>query len=207
MKYNLDIESLSVQNYKDILKKQNLLPGRRILLKNIDENFSCFEKSGIINLAQLNKSLSSPQKIAEFAAVSGISEDYLVILKREMGSLMQKPVLLASFPDIDPSLVNALNDSGIKNSKDYWEQTNSANNILFSLCDLVRINGVGPIAAKVFYEAGYRCVSDVSEADAAVLLANVTAINEARHYYKAKLGLKDIQFCIDFALLLKNMNV
>ncbi len=207
MKYNLDIESISVQSYKDILKKQNLLPGRRILLQNIDKNFSLFESRLIKNVAELKKALSSPQKITAFAAESGIAEDYLVILKREMGSLEQKPVLLASFPDIDPSLVKALNQAGIKNSKDYWEQNSSVKDELFCLCDLVRINGVGPVAAKAFYEAGYCSVSDISGADAEVLLERVSAVNEIRHYYKAKLGIKDMQFCIDFAQLLNNMSV
>lgn len=73
---------------------------------------------------------------------------------------------------------------------------------LFCLCDLVRINGVGPVAARAFYEAGYRSVFKVAIADAAVMLEKVSAVNEARHYYKGKLGQKDMQFCIDFAFLL-----
>lgn len=150
MKYNLDIECISVQNYKEILKKQKLLPSRRILLQNIDENFALFESKGIENLSQLRKTLSSPQKIASFGAESGITEDYLVILKREMSSLEQKPVLIASFPEIDPSLVKRSNEVGLKNSKDYWEHNQSGMDELFSLCDLVRINGVGPVAAKAF---------------------------------------------------------
>ena len=50
MKYNLDTECLSVQNFKDILKRQNLLPGRRSLLQNIDENFAFFDSKGIKNV-------------------------------------------------------------------------------------------------------------------------------------------------------------
>ena len=73
---------------------------------------------------------------------------------------------------------------------------------LFCLCDLVRINGVGPIAARAFYEAGYQSASDVATADATDMLKKVSAVNEAHHYYKAKLSIKDMQFCIDFALLL-----
>lgn len=78
---------------------------------------------------------------------------------------------------------------------------------LFCLCDLVRINGVGPIAARAFHEAGYRSASDVAAADAAVMLEKVSAVNEAQHDYKAKLGLKDMLFCIDFALLLNQYAV
>jgi len=202
MKYNLDLEKLSVEIYRSILKNQNLLPSRKILLQNIDENFAFFERKEIQYVSQLRRSLSTPKKIASFSAESGISEEYLAILKREMNSLEQKPVLISSFPDIDSTLVLKLDESGIKNSKDYWEQNRSETEELFCLCDLVRINGVGPIAAKAFYEAGYQAVSDVAKADAAVMLGKVSAVNEEKHYYKAKLGLKDMQFCIDFASLL-----
>ncbi|WP_422122452.1 helix-hairpin-helix domain-containing protein [Planococcus sp. X10-3] len=205
MDYSLDLESIAVQSYKEILKKQNLLPGRRLLLQNIDENFAVIENKGIQNLSQLRKSISSPQKMTSFASESGIPEDYLVILKREMSSLEQKPVLIANFPGIDASLVNKLNKSGVNNSKDYWEHNQSGMDELFSLCDLVRINGVGPLAAKAFYEAGYRSVLEVAEADAALMLEKVSGVNEAQHYYKAKLGLKDMRFCIDFAQLLRRL--
>lgn len=207
MKYCIDTECLSVQNYKDILKKQNLLPGRRILLQNIDETFSLFENKGISTVLQLKKSLSSPQKIASFVAESSIPEEYLVILKREMGSLDQKPVAIESFPDIETSRLNKLKEVGIKNSKDYWEQNQTVNDELFCLCDLVRINGVGPLAAKVFYEAGYRSVSEVARAHAAEMLEKVSEVNSAQNYYKAKLGQKDMQFCIDFAELFIRMDI
>jgi len=207
MKYNLDLERLFVQEYKTLLKQQNLLPGRRILLLEIDENFTVFESMEINTVAQLKKSLSTPAKIADIIAVSVITEEYLVILKREIGSLVQKPVPLSGFPDIDPSLVAKLGGAGLKTSKEYWESKQDFSDELFCLCDLVRINGVGPIAARAFYEAGYQSVYDVAVADVAAMLEKVSVVNEAQHYYKAKLGLKDMQFCIDFALLLNKYAV
>jgi hypothetical protein len=123
-------------------------------------------------------------------------------LKREIGSLEQKPVLIASFPDMDASLISRLNDAGIKTSKDYFESGPDESDELFCLCDLVRINGVGAVAAKVFYEAGYKSIMDIAHADAAVMLERVSNINKAKQYYKANLGIKDMQFCIDFAIFL-----
>lgn len=61
---------------------------------------------------------------------------------------------------------------------------------------------MGAIAAKAFYEAGYKSVVEVAVADAAVMLGKVSEVNEAKQCYKAKLGIKDMQFCIDFASLL-----
>ncbi len=203
MKYNLDLEGLPIQEYRVLLKNQNLLPGRRVLWQDIDKNFALLESRGIKTVAQLKKGLSTPVKIVAFAADSGISENYLVILKREIGSLEQKPVSLASFPGIDSSLVSELSEAGLKTSKDYFKDNQATSDELFCLCDLVRINGVGPVAAKAFYEAGYRSVSGVAGADAVVMLEKVSAVNEIRQYYKAKLGQKDMQFCIDFASLLE----
>ena len=202
MPYHLDLSALSVQEYKEWLSRRDLLPGRRMLGQHIDHHFAVMEKQGVANMAQLKKQLSAPQKIAAFAAATGISEAYLILLKRETGSLEQKPVSLASFPGVDGVAVAGLNSKGIRTSKEYYESGPSHTDELFCLCDLVRINGVGPVAAKAFYEAGYRSVAQVACADAAVVLESVSAVNEAKHYYKAKLGAKDMQFCIDFASLL-----
>ncbi len=95
----------------------------------------------------------------------------------------------------------------MKTSKEYWVTKHDLSDELFCLCDLVRINGVGPVAAKAFYEAGYRSVSDVAASDATVMLEKVSTVNEAQHYFKAKLGQKDMQFCIDFAVLLNKYAV
>lgn len=203
MKYNLDLERLSVHEYRDLLTQQNLLPGRRLLWQDIDKNFAVFESKGITSVADLKKSLSTPKRITAFATESDISEEYLVILKREIGSLEQKAVPLSAFPGIHASLLEKLGEFGLRTSKEYWEQKHDASNELFSLCDLVRINGVGPVAARAFYEAGYHSASEVAAASAQGMLEKVSAVNEAHHYYTAKLGIKDMQFCIDFALLLK----
>lgn len=202
MKYCLDTSVLSLELYRDLLKKQNLLPGRRILLQDIDSNFQKLIDSGILNVSVLKKALSSPNKLKALALNNDLSEEYLTILKREIGSLEQKPVALNSFPNMDDSLISSLISKGIKSSRDYWESNLPKDNELFGLCDLVRINGVGPTAAKTFYEAGYKSVEDVTNANAEDMLKRVTGINEVKQYYQAKLGIKDIQFCIDFAKIL-----
>lgn len=206
MRYTLDLEQMTIREYKILLKQQNLLPGRRILWQDIDKNFALIESMGIKTVAQLKKSLSTSGKIMSFACENDIPEEYLVILKREIGSLEQKPVPLSGFPGTNPSVLKKLENTGQKTSKDYWERTQALSDELFCLCDLVRINGVGPVAARAFYDAGYRSVFEVASADASEMLEKVSAVNEARHYYKGKLGEKDMQFCIDFALLLSKFS-
>jgi len=207
MGYTLDLECLSIQEYKELLKQQNLLPSRKILLNNIDDNFLLFKKRDINTVGQLKKSFSTPTRMANVVANTGITEEYLIILNREVSSLVQKPVLLSSFPNSDIKLLENLSAVGIKNSKDYWELKQDPSDDLFCLCDLVRINGIGPVAARAFFEAGYKSINDVAAADAANMLARVTIVNEIKCYYKAKLVQKDMQFCIDFALLLQRYSV
>lgn len=202
MSYNIDLNLLSLNEYKELLKQQNLLPGRRMLLDDIDERFLLLGNQGITNVFELRKSLSTSKKTEMLAEKTGISNEYLAVLRREFGSLEQKPVLLESFPDIDNTQLESLKNNGIKTSQDYYEMMHNSSDELFCLCDLVRINGVGPIAAKAFYEAGYKSVLDVADVDAEIMLKNISAINSSKKYYKAKLGIKDMQFCIDFAALL-----
>lgn len=203
MQYSLDLKQITVTDYELLLKNQNLLPGRRILLEEIDSRFEAIRRAGVGTADRLKKELSAPQKLAAFADKSGIPEEYLVILKRELGSLEQKPVPLANFPNIDEAILARLEERGILNSKDYLERAAGESAELDALCDLVRINGVGAVAARAFYEAGYRSAADVAYAQAGTILARVSAVNEQKKYYNAKLGVKDMQFCIDFAVLLE----
>ena len=203
MCYHVDMDRLSLSSYRTLLTKQNLLPGRRLLHQNIDRHFALLENRGIRTAAQLYKALRTPVKRKALAEDTGIPEEYLTLLNRELGSLAQKPVPLASFPDILPARLEELHAAGLQTSRDVFEQGQATPDDLWRLCDLVRINGVGPAAAMAFLAAGYRSVADVAAADAAQMLGRVTAVNALHSYYKAKLGLKDMQFCIDFASLLE----
>lgn len=203
MRYSLDLQQITVTDYELLLKNQNLLPGRRILLDEIESRFEAIRQMGVDTADRLKKELSTSQKLAAFVEKSGIPEEYLIILKRELGSLEQKPVTLSSFPDMDAALLKKLEERGVLNSKDYLENAEGTSAELDALCDLVRINGVGAVAARAFYEAGYHSAVDVARAGAAEMLARVNAFNEQRKYYNAKLGVKDMQFCIDFAVLLE----
>ncbi len=198
MPYSLSLERISLEGYKALLKAQNLLPGRRILWQDIDANFARIASQGVENVAQLEKELSSPAKLAAFAQKCGVDEAYLNILRREAGSFKQKPVPLADFPGMDRGRIQSLCEKGIRTSKDYWEKHGEQDE-LYGLCDLVRINGVGPTAAKALYEAGYASFADVAKAGAAEMLRRISQVNEDRQYYKAVLTVKDMQFLIDFA--------
>lgn len=219
MGYQIELKNFSLQNYKELIRNQNLLPRRKILQEDLDARFDAIQQADLGTVFELKSALSTPGKLIDFASKTGLSEEYLIILRREIGSLEQKPVSLSDFPGIDTGIIEKLSCLGIKTSKDYYDfYTGSAGftatdekeiskamaDELYTLSNLVRINGIGAVAAKAFFEAGFHTVADVANAAAHEMLTKVTAVNAEKQYYKAKLGEKDMQFCIDFAGILMN---
>lgn len=202
MGYSLALEQISLADYRQLLQRQNLLPGRRMLHEQLEARFFSLASAGFTSVAQLAMALATPKKLSSLAKQTGISEEYLTLLRRELGSLTQKPVPISAFPNLSQSFISELAASGILTSKDYWEQCKNPADELFCLCDLVRINGVGAVAARAFYEAEFGSVVAVAGATASDMIQRVNAVNTEKNYYKAKLGEKDMQFCIDFAKLL-----
>ncbi|SMC49487.1 protein of unknown function [Papillibacter cinnamivorans DSM 12816] len=218
MSYTIDLKRISIQVYRGILKNQNLLPGRRSLLNALEERFRRMADAGIGNLFELKNNLSTPQKLSALSAKTKIPEDYLVILKRELSSFDQKPVPISDFPGVNEQTVHRLLEHSIKTSKDFYNMFMAAGgdeaissktgvgeialNELYSLCNLVRINGVGAAAARTLYESGYKNIEEIAHADPGDLLNRISETNSVGHYYNAKLGIKDAQFVIDFAKLL-----
>lgn len=221
MGYSLDLCKISIDAYKEILKNQYLLPSRKILHQDMDSCFHAMHGCQIKNLAELKKALSTPQKLSAFSEKSGLSTDYLTILRREIGSIEPKIALLKDFPEVEEETITSLELEGLKSSKDFYEfyySLKDKNEIiqkvsisfdkaqeLISLCNLVRINGVGAVAAKSFFDAGYKSVYDVANTTAEEMLERVSKVNDIKQYYKAKLGTKDMQFCIDFARIIVNL--
>lgn len=217
----MDFSKISIESYKEILNNQSLLPSRKILHQDMDSSFDAIQSCQIKNLVELKNVLSTNKKLSAFSEKSGLSKDYLTILRREIGSIEPKTVLVKEFPEIDEKALSSLAANNIKSSKDYYQLFDSLkdkNEItktistsidiaqeLFSLCDIVRINGVGAVAAKSFFDAGYESVYDVANTTAEEMLERVSKVNDIKHYYKAKLGTKDMQFCIDFARIIVNI--
>jgi hypothetical protein len=218
MKYNVDLKKMDVKKYKIFLKKQYLIPSRQILHENIDNNFKIFESRGLKNLSKLKQAISTSAKIDNLSKETKIPLEYLNILRRELGTFDKKGVAFKDFPIIDSNTISKLDKKEIKNTKDFYEYYTQENNekrvsdelnisaetikCLISLSSLVRINGIASLAAVTFYEAGYKTIKDIISSTKEEMLDKITKINDQKKYYKAKLGLKDMQFVIDFANLI-----
>jgi hypothetical protein len=55
----MNSNKMDVQKYKTFLKSQYLIPSRKILHENIDENFMIFENCGLKKLSDLKQAIST----------------------------------------------------------------------------------------------------------------------------------------------------
>ena len=213
--YSIDPALISLEEFRNLTADRDMLPGRIMLQEQMEERFAVLKESGILHLGDLLRLLASKSRIETFAQQTGLPEKYLVLLKREAGSYLAKPIPLADFPGIPFEYVELLKSRGLKNSRDFYEKVqteehqrelSSASGIpvyrlkeLFSLCDLSRITGVGGIFARILYEAGLRSTEAYANTDVPVILERCQHVIEEYGYAAGKLGDKDIQYGINYA--------
>ena len=57
MGYYIDLESISIDAYKEILKTADLIPSWMVLKENIDENLDIIKKHNIKNIGELKEAI------------------------------------------------------------------------------------------------------------------------------------------------------
>ncbi len=115
--YTIDLNSFTLKQLKDILKRIKLIPSRRMLLTDVDKRFKTLQEQGIKTAADLQSLLKKKTDIPCVAAETGIPDDYLVLLKREVGSYIVKPLKLALLDIFSTEELAILEKLGIKNTK------------------------------------------------------------------------------------------
>jgi hypothetical protein len=215
MGYYVNLENISMDEYKEILKVADLLPSRKILKNDIDEKFDALKEQQIENVEVLRKTLSNKSKLKAISKRSGIAEDYLKILIREVRSYRQKPNKIQDFPGVSKSVVQELDKLGISNTLQLFDHvlTPQRRSViskktgiseseiirLAQLTDLSRIRWVNHTFAYVLLEAGYDSSEKVARADYKDLYERVSRLNEEREIYKGHIGLHDMKLCVEAA--------
>lgn len=220
--YTVDPKLISLQGFQRLCSDKKMIPSRLILQEGLDQHFSTLGSLGIRNMKELLSALGSPSKIEQLSGETGISEKYLSLLKREAGSYLSKAFPLSDFPGIPLEYTEVLKTRGIKNTKQFFEDVQSPEQRkemaastgiplarlaeIYSLCDLSRITGVGGFYARIIYHAGICSVEDFAGTDAAA--HNVLYLASlARLGYPVKaLGEEDLQYCINYAILIRDLN-
>ena len=97
MGYYIDLKSITIDQYKEILRNTELIPSWKILEEDIDKNLDMIKKHNIKNLDELLIALKDKTKIQEFSRQSGLPSNYLEVLKRVLNGYRQKPNRIKDF--------------------------------------------------------------------------------------------------------------
>jgi predicted flap endonuclease-1-like 5' DNA nuclease len=206
---------MTLKDLKRKLEKADLIPSQLPLLDGIDKNLAALKKAGVQNLEDLSRNLRGSKGPASLAAKSGLSADYLVLMRRTIEGFRPKPLPLRDYPGIDDAAVRALAESGIVDSKSLYEAAlgKKARTALAkstgiaaktveefaNLSDLSRIQWVGSTFARVLYVAGFISPTQIAAADPVAVYDAVMRANEANKLYRGKIGLRDIKRLVKLA--------
>ena len=212
--YHVDLSQYSMERYAQRLAQAKLMPGRLPLKEKLNERFESLRAAGIDNLDELLSALSTAKRRSVLAEQTGIPEQYLVLLRREANGMRPKPVSLGAFPEIDLALIESLAQLGIKDSRQllakiaHWpdcakvaEDESQQDELwqLVQMSDLVRINGVGPVFARMLLAVEIDGIAALAKAEATPLYDYLVALNDKRGYTRARFTLAEMQTCIDLA--------
>jgi len=213
--FHIELGNFPLDQYKETLKRSELIPSRRILQENTDERFSRLQAAGIDNLEQLLAAMRNPGKIAELGEKTGLSPEYLTILRREVNSLIPKPKYLREFPGVARSLVERLAGGNINNTRQLLALAGTRQQRsalagqahveeeelleLVKLADLSRVYGVGPVFARLLLDSGIDSVAAIAGADPRHLFDALAEAYLAAGNSRVDFQEKDIAFCIRMA--------
>gem|GEM_PF-169146 len=208
----VDFSRITLSNYEKELEKTELLPSREVLHEDLHFRFERLRGQGLVTLADLQAELKTSQKMKDLARKSGLDEEYLAILRREVNSCQPKAVNLFEFPGIPAEAVQKLAQNGIRSTPQLFAfiqtpaeraalaaQTGADGAAILELThltDVSRIRWVGANFARLLVDAGCDTVSKVVQADYAPLYRQLMQINVERQYFKGKFGENDMRLCV-----------
>ena len=215
MGYYINLEQITIDDYKAKLESGYLPPSRMILKDKLDDRLGYFKSIGLKNIKELIQLLKKKNKFAELSKVDCLSHDYLTILLRELNSTLPKPNKIADFAGISKDNVSKLEKLGIKNTEKLYDKVirkldrkkladltginNSVILKLTKLTDLSRIKWVGVTFAQMLYDLGIDTVEKASKSDPVDLHLKINKLNKEKNIYKGQIGLNDMKIFVNAA--------
>lgn len=203
MSYFIDAEATDLAALKERLKNTDLIPSQEPLLEEISQRMSALENAGIGSLAELRANLKASKSLAALSKSSGVSADYLLLLRRTINGLFPKPRRVKDMAWLDNAAVQALQQAGLKTTQQLFEADSGqlpeipeldegGMAELVAISDLCRVQWVSPNYARALVAAGYDTASKVASADPEALASALQDINQDAKYYGGKVGLRDV---------------
>ena len=215
MGYYIDLDKISIDDYRIKLEAAYLPPSRIMLKDRLDERFGYFKSIGIKNAKELVKMLNRKDSFSELKKVECLSGNYLTILLREINSILPKPNRIKDFKTISKDTISKLESLGINNTLKLFDRVISPETRkklaidsgiddktlleLTKLTDLSRIRWVGTTFAGMLYDLGVDTVEKVIQSDPVDLHARLKQLNIEKNIFKGQIGLNDIKILVNIA--------
>lgn len=215
MTSHLNAEKISLDDLQKRLEATDLVPSRASLREKIASRMKALKKQGITTLAELRNELKNVKRLAAVAKATGIDEQYLVLLRREIEGYFPKPVTLKMISWLPRDEIAKLEQKGIGDTARLYGATNHTQKrtelakstgvalatieAVARLADLMRIQWVSPTLARMLVEAGYDRAAKVAAAKAEELGEALASLNAGGRFFKGKIGLRDIKRLIQAA--------
>lgn len=215
MGYYIDLEKITIDDYKEKLVSAYLPPSRMMLKDKLDERLNHFKNIGVKNVKELILLLKKKDKLSELQKIACFKGDYLTILLRELNSMLPKPNKISEFQGIAEEAVSKLEKMGIKDTAKLFERVKTPEDRadlaqktgikesvileLTQLTDLSRIKWVGVTFARMLYELGVNTVENASKADPVELHARINKLSKENNIYRGQIGLNDIKIFVNAA--------
>jgi len=210
--YHRNLKDIAIDDFAEDLELASMIPSRKNLGEEIHSRLKCLRDHGIRTIDDLLTELKNPKKLAAFTEKSGLPEDYLANFRRELGSILPKPVKLDTIPSLEKQDLEKLKGIGITDTMQLFnaavtnaQRTELAKTTgippsrileLAKLSDVCRIKWVGANFARVLVDSGYDTAVKVSGADYRELYTAIIAANGRGHFYKGKIGQNDMRLCV-----------
>lgn len=212
MGYYKDLTKTSLDDYRNMLLDNYLIPSFRVLLKEIDQTIHIFKSHGITNMEELRRMLKNKKQDAIVSKKTGISEQYLAVLRRELNSHIPPERELKEYRTISQTTKNKLHNMDIKTSKDLYDHFAKVNDVealqkqldetrscilhLGKLVDVSRLRYVSALFATALVLTPYDTVKKIRLADTEDLYRHIVQANKKHDLYKGNLGINDVRFLI-----------
>lgn len=213
--YHLDLEMITLQKFKHNIESREMIPSRVALKDDLDQRFKILEAEEITNLKQLLERLKTKEKIEIFSQETGLSAEYLTLIRREANSYQPNPIRLDKFPGISENHTQMLASEGIKNSRQLFDKASTRKerealsqktgvplhvvDELACLSDLARAYGVGPVFARLIYDLGVKTIEHFVQKTP----REIITMYEQKEKKKADFGENEMQFSLNLAKELK----
>lgn len=213
--YGMDLTQFSLERLKTVFTSADLLPFRKLLGEAVEDRLAILEQMGIRNLQDVIDALSTPKKLKAFSQASGLSEDYLTLLRRQANSYIPNPIALKDIPGVNPAHAQALAALGLRDTRQLFARVCSragraalqaesslpaeALLELTRLADVSRAGWVGPVFARLLLEAGADSIESLVARQPTELFERLMAANQRLHLTKALFTPKDVAACIAYA--------